>query len=295
MRKKLSSPIKIAVSSCLLGEAVRYDGVTKQNSIITNQLAKQFNLISLCPEMAIGLGVPRDPIKIIVSTETQGGLALVDEKKLSLNYTNKMLSYAKQQHTHLKTMCGYIVKERSPSCGLHKTPRFSFDGEISSYGAGLFTHYIKANIPWLPIISEFDLENVIRLDNFLERVYILQLWNNSQKSDTGFNESIEHQIELRGKNLNNKNDNDINEIMTILTIPITMDMQVKFLESQFKKYSMISDDITAAISNYKNGKLSLYNIIDKFQLFFEQKNMSMQSNYFYPNEHEVKNRDHYFG
>jgi uncharacterized protein YbbK (DUF523 family) len=295
MKQILKSPIKIAVSSCLLGEAVRYDGTAKQSSLITTKLSRQFNLLSLCPEVAIGLGVPRAAIKIIEGTGYPDNFSLVDESQLTLNYTNKMLSYANQQSESLKSICGYIVKERSPSCGLRETPRFSLDGDIVSRGSGLFTHYIKQKISWLPIINESDLENDSILDNFLERVYILQSWNCDTQSCIDFSEVIKDQIKLRGKDIKKLGYKDINDIMTILTIPITMDMQVIFLVSQLEHYDIVSEQMMTAINNFKNGKLTLWNIIKQFQILFEYKKINLESNYFFPNIHEIINRAYYFG
>jgi len=288
--------INIAVSSCLLGEPVRYDGTTKQNLVIHNQYSCYFNLISICPEMAIGLGVPRAPIKIVENPNNPVANMLVDRDDLSLNYTNKMLSYANQSCEDMKTVCGYVVKERSPSCGLHKTPQFSCDGEILSYGAGLFTDTIKDRFPWLPIITDFDLLEEDKNDNFLERVFVLNIWNKSNKKSKNlveFNTIIAHQIRLRGKEISSNS--NIDTIMTILKIPIDINMQISFLVSQLEEFNISSKLLLDTISRYKDGKLLLWSVIQEFQKFFRNEKIEIKSNYFYPDAMEVLCRKNYFG
>ena len=109
----MSEKIKIAVSSCLLGEAVRYDGTDKYIEKIT-ELAAEYTLVSLCPEMAVGMGVPRPPIHLVeVNNEIQV-LAVDDSSK---NMTKLLSEYGREVAVEYKDICGYIFKKNSPSCG----------------------------------------------------------------------------------------------------------------------------------------------------------------------------------
>ncbi|MFV1983072.1 MAG: DUF523 and DUF1722 domain-containing protein [Thiohalomonadales bacterium] len=306
MKQYLKGPIKIAVSSCLAGEAVRYDGTNKQNTIITNQFSRYFDLHSVCPEVAIGLGVPRKPINII---QLNGNYSLVDKQNLTLNYTTRMISYAKHQINNFNSICGYVVKERSPSCGFKKTPRFSSDGVIIKQGSGLFTEQISINLPWVPIISESGLALNKQQDNFLERIFILHIWNIICKKNKQYNEfydRVKHQIEIRGIGLNSlrnlmdntniqQSNNFISEIMTILKIPITKTMQINFLNLQLQKNSITSERMKTLILNYQHGETTLLDVIQQFQKIFEKKNIKNCSNYFYPDEREIISREFYFG
>ena len=313
MNDSLNFPIKIAVSSCLAGEAVRYDGSDLNNAIITNQFSRYCNLQLICPEMAIGLGVPRKPIEIIQDPINDKEFKLVDKVDLNLDYTDSMLSYAKHQLDGFNTLCGYVVKERSPSCGLEMTPRFSSDGDgqIVAQGAGFFTEQIIDNVPWLPIISESGLNDQKQQDNFLERAFVLHLWNAIYKNNYNNNEfenKIEHQIELRGSeikplrdfvNENNRQDDNeyITKIMSILKITVTTKMQITFLNKklqEYEEYGLATEDMATSILKYEHRELSLWEVIQQFRKMFKKRNIVVNSNYFYPDEREIKIRESYF-
>ena len=286
-------PIEIAVSSCLAGEAVRYDGGDRNNLIVSSKFPKYFKCKSVCPEMAIGLGVPRNPIMIVENTEKSGDFYLVDKADYTLNYTNDMLSYAKREMDYFKNICGYVVKERSPSCGLKQTPRFSRENDLITQGAGLFTEQIIHKIPWLPIISESELEDKEALDNFLERVFVLHLWNSEYKNQLDeFNEIVKHQIELRKPMITN---NSLTRIMTILKNPVTKTMQSSFLKMQLQNYNIKSTKIISVVNGYQSSQLTLVDVIKQFQYEFKNNNIVVQSNYFYPDAREIGVRDGLYG
>jgi uncharacterized protein YbbK (DUF523 family) len=163
LRKK----IKIAVSSCLLGEAVRYDGTDKEMPFITQQLAKEYNLISLCPEMAIGLGVPRPPIHLV---ECEAGVQVLRIDKPSENLTKALLEYGSEIIQSHPDLCGYIFKKNSPSCGTKKVKVLNEDGEYERRGIGMYAAAIIKELPSLPIIDEEDLLNENLKLNFISSV-----------------------------------------------------------------------------------------------------------------------------
>ena len=159
--------IKIAVSSCLLGEAVRYDGTDKHIEYITQQLSQDYNLISICPEMAIGLGVPRPPIHLL-EQGTSIVVQAVDDA--SINVTKPLINYAGEvinQHTDI---CGYIFKKNSPSCGIKNVKVLNEHGQYEQKGVGLFADSIMKVLPLLPVIDEEDCLNKKRMDTFLSDI-----------------------------------------------------------------------------------------------------------------------------
>lgn len=149
----LHKKIKIAVSSCLLGEAVRYDGTDKKIPFITQELAKEYNLISLCPEMAIGLGVPRPPIHL-VELETDVQVLRID--KPSENFTKPLFEYGRNIIQTYPDLCGYIFKKNSPSCGTKKVKVLNAEGEYEKRGTGVYASAFIKELPSLPIIDEED-------------------------------------------------------------------------------------------------------------------------------------------
>jgi len=309
MSELLNDPIDLAVSSCLTGDAVRYDGSDCYNTIILSDFSQYFNLQRICPEVAIGLGVPRDPIQIIQDRNKSEKFYLVGKKDHALNYTNRMLSYTKLQINCLKWLCGYVTKERSPSCGLAMTPRYSYQDDIVAFGAGVYIEQLMHNLPWLPILTEFGLDNDDLRDNFLERLFIMHLWhlnNRNNRAQNTFADCIEHQLEIRINDkksldelLNKKSKipdkNYIINAMTILKSPVTLSMQANFLSNQLQKFGLVSDHMSGIILDYQNHKLSLLFIITEFQKLFKANNIQINSNYFYPDKREIKSREMYFG
>ena len=163
-------PIRIAVSGCLLGEEVRYDGGHRRSSYVTGALGGAFELVSECPEVGIGLGVPRPKIQL----ERQlGGTRLLGSRGEDL--TPLMDDYARQAATVLDEagVAGVVLKSRSPSCGMGDVKLHEGGTVVSEDGTGVFASRIAATLPEAPRISEVDLEDPAHRDHWLTRVFAL--------------------------------------------------------------------------------------------------------------------------
>lgn len=157
--------INIAVSSCLLGEAVRYDGTDKRIELITDELANEYNLISICPEMAIGLGVPRPPIHLI---DINNQIEVVRVDNPIYNFTEQLSAYGKKISELNPSFSGYIFKKNSPSCGTKNVKVFNLDGDYEMRGKGIYADTIMQLLPNLPLIDEVSfLESKSREEFFL--------------------------------------------------------------------------------------------------------------------------------
>ena len=165
----MPNKIKIAVSSCLLGEAVRYDGTDKHIKFITEQLALDYNLISLCPEMAIGMGVPRPPIHLL---DKGNNIQVVGVSEPENNFTNALAEYGKRVVDNHPTICGYIFKKHSPSCGTKNVKVMTAHGEYERRGQGIYAASIIAELPLLPAIDEEDFSDKSLRAEFLKKVEI---------------------------------------------------------------------------------------------------------------------------
>ncbi len=149
---------QVAISACLLGKAVRYDGRNKQHSLISNiflrQLKKQLEVIPFCPETAIGLGVPRDKIELVrQNDESIRVLGVVDH---TWDVTEALQSYADTFLKQYPNLMYFIVKSRSPSCGYNSTPVFVNGLEVAM-GSGMFVQSLLHIKPDIKIINESDL------------------------------------------------------------------------------------------------------------------------------------------
>ena len=155
----------VLVSACLLGEPVRYDGGHKRHAWLVERLLPEITMVAVCPEVGIGLGVPRPPIQLV---ESETGVRARGVEDPGLDVTDTLNAYGRQQaHDWL---CGAILKSRSPSCGLGTTPLFDADGHETGLGSGLFAASLQAALPGLPCIDEAGLDDPEQRERWLEAV-----------------------------------------------------------------------------------------------------------------------------
>lgn len=172
------SRLKIAVSSCLLGEAVRYDGRDKKNDLILSTLSEEFELVSFCPEVAIGLGVPRPPIALFVKG-SEVRCCQVNDRETDV--TDDLVNLVHQEPAWLGHISGYILKSASPSCGLNGVKLWQNE-HCKFEGVGVFAQSIQDHYPDLPLISEQAMQDAGSRDHFLVRV---RAYSSAQMSRTG--------------------------------------------------------------------------------------------------------------
>jgi len=164
MRSEDEKPL-IGVSQCLLGDAVRYDGQSKANLIVTNKLSKLFRFIAVCPELEAGLGVPRAPVQLTASVENP---ELTGRDDPTINISGMMQPYCQKKVTELNNLSGFILKSRSPSCGLNSTPVYINGRCASKSGRGIFAKNLRQTYPQLALIEDSELSNKQRQDQFIE-------------------------------------------------------------------------------------------------------------------------------
>ncbi len=170
--KNTVKKVPVGISSCLLGQQVRFDGGHKKNDYITKTLGEYFDFIPFCPEMASGMGTPRPSIQL---RQTSHGLRCVGVKDHNLDVTDQLRQCAENQHDWLQNLCGYILKKDSPSCGMERVKVYIND-HPTRIGTGIFSQYIQDNFPLLPIEEEGRLADPHLRENFIQRVYIMQRW-----------------------------------------------------------------------------------------------------------------------
>lgn len=176
--------IRIAISSCLLGQRVRYDGAHKHNAYITDTLGQFFEFVAFCPEVAIGLDVPRPPIRLVVAGKH--GVRARGVKEASLDVTDKLATYAKTVAPKLADVSGYILKKDSPSCGMERVKLYSAKGKPIGSASGIYAGTLIELLPELPFEEEDRLMDPRTRENFIERVFAYHRWqqHNTQSTRT---------------------------------------------------------------------------------------------------------------
>jgi len=164
--------IRIGVSSCLLGEQVRFDGGHKRSDFLTETLGRFVEFVPVCPELEIGLGVPRESIRLVRGPNYAGAIRLVGNKT-GLDHTDKMHEYAARRTAGLgrEELCGYVLKKDSPSCGMERVRVYGPSGMPARDGAGLFASALMCRYPGLPVEEEGRLSDPHLRENFVERVF----------------------------------------------------------------------------------------------------------------------------
>ncbi len=168
MRDSDSQPVKIriGVSSCLLGNKVRYDGRDKLHQKVM-MLCNQFDCIAICPEVAIGLGVPRPPVNLV---QVGQNMRVRSTDNPEHDMTEDLINYADTVCKTMPDLCGYIFKARSPSCGIQSSPYLNQSGEQLGKTSGVFSKHLLQAWMNLPVIEETQLENEMELKCFLAAV-----------------------------------------------------------------------------------------------------------------------------
>ncbi len=173
--KDTTSRIRVGISSCLLGAEVRFDGGHKRDAYATGTLARYFEFVPVCPEVAIGLGTPREPIRLVRIGED---VRVRGVRTPDLDVTQPLRAYGREMAGRLGDISGYILifKRGSPSCGMERVKIYSEKGMPSKSGAGAYAETFMTERPWLPCEEEGRLGDPALRENFIVRVFVYHRW-----------------------------------------------------------------------------------------------------------------------
>ncbi len=173
-RRGVEGPLRVGVSSCLLGNQVRYDDGHKRDAFLTELLGPHVEWVPVCPEVELGLGTPRPPVRLVQACDQ----IELREVRSGADHTRAMRSYARRRVEELAALdlCGYVLKKDSPSCGLFRVRVWSAVGRATPQrsGRGLFASALAEALPLLPIEEEGRLHDARLRENFVERLFAFQ-------------------------------------------------------------------------------------------------------------------------
>lgn len=175
----LQRKIPVGISQCAMGEPVRYNGGHKHSKVCTQLLSQCFDYVPLCPEVAIGMGVPRKPIHLLVDKAGApvDAVRVVGVEDPAVDVTSPLREYADSVVSDLDKVRGYIFMQNSPSCGLYGVRRYLDNGHgIDSEGVGVFARRLQQQFPHLPMEEVGRLNNSELRENFLTRVFAYDAW-----------------------------------------------------------------------------------------------------------------------
>jgi len=165
--------IRVGISSCLLGLEVRFDKGHKRDSYINGTLGDYFEFVPVCPEMAIGLGTPREPIRLVGDANRPRAVGV---KTAGLDVTEALEAYGLQMSRELQGISGYILKRASPSCGMERVKLYSPNGMPGGHTSGVYARVFMQAQPLLPVEEEGRLSDPILRENYLQRVFVYHRW-----------------------------------------------------------------------------------------------------------------------
>ncbi|MBH0187735.1 MAG: DUF1722 domain-containing protein [Nitrospira sp.] len=172
--RSASCRIRLGISRCLLGDAVRYDGGHKHDRYLAEVLSRVIEWVPVCPEVEAGLGTPREPMQLVGTVGRAKLLTLTTRQ----DRTNMLESFSHRRISELKSMnlSGYVFKARSPSCGVEQVPLYDRDGNVTPGGTGLFAQLFRNEFPLIPVTDEGHLADPISRQHFLEQVFGYSRW-----------------------------------------------------------------------------------------------------------------------
>jgi len=187
--------IKIGISTCLLGEKVRYDGGHKLDRYITDTLGNYFEWLPVCPEVEYGLPVPRESMHLIGDPASPRLVTV----RTGIDHTEGMKKWAEDKLRQLEKedLCGFIFKSRSPSSGIGGIKVYTLSGMPSNKGTGIFGGAFMRYFPLIPVIDDGRLHNPNLRENFIEQVLVYKRWKEFLKNSTKIRDLITFHTNLK--------------------------------------------------------------------------------------------------
>ncbi len=161
--------LRIGVSSCLLGNQVRYDGGHQRDRFLTDVLGPWVEWVPVCPEVEVGMGVPRETVRLV---EDGGQVRMIAEKS-GTDHTRSMESWAAKRVRELtrQDLSAYVLKKNSPSCGMEKVKVYRAGATPRRNGGGMFAQALLDRVEGLPVEEEGRLHDPPLRENFIERMF----------------------------------------------------------------------------------------------------------------------------
>jgi uncharacterized protein YbgA (DUF1722 family)/uncharacterized protein YbbK (DUF523 family) len=170
----MEQKIKLGISSCLLGNKVRYDGGHKLDPFLVSTLGQFVEYVAVCPEVESGFPVPREAFRLVGDAEAprlvtrQGGIDATPQME---RWIEKKLPLLEKEE-----LCGFIFKSRSPSSGMERVKVYNDKGMAEKNGVGLFARALMKRLPLLPVEEEGRLQDIDLRENFIARIFVYRRW-----------------------------------------------------------------------------------------------------------------------
>ncbi len=311
--------IKIGISSCLMGNSVRYDAGHKLDRFLRDTLGQYADYVPVCPEFECGLGVPREAMRL----EGNPAAPRLVTRQTRQDLTERMVTWAQKRLMELEAenLCGFIFKSDSPSSGMERVKVYNDKGMPSKTGAGIFARLFMDHFPLLPVEDEGRLHDPELRENFIERIFTLQRWRetvaleNKRKALVDFHtrhkllfmsHSLKHysllgkivadQKKLPVRELFVEYEKRLMEALQLKTSPRKNVNVLQHMMGYFKKDLSAGEkqELLAVIDQYKRGYMPLIvpvTLLNHYILKYDQPYLKDQI-YLHPHPLELQLRNH---
>jgi uncharacterized protein YbbK (DUF523 family) len=164
-RFDMADKIRLGISTCLLGEKVRYDGDRQLDHVLADTLRRYVKWVPVCPEVEYGLPVSREALRLVGTPESP---PLVTART-GIDHTEGMKRWAQGRLSRLEKedLCGFVFKSRSPSSGMRDVKVFAPSGMPSNKGIGIFAAEVMRQLPIMPVEDEVRMHDPVLRENFI--------------------------------------------------------------------------------------------------------------------------------
>lgn len=173
----MSAKLRVGISSCLLGNPVRWNAGHKLDKYLTHTLGEFVEFVPVCPEVEVGLGVPRESMRLVGDPEKPRLITF----KTKADHTDKMVRWARKRVRILEkeNLCGFIFKSDSPSSGMVRVKVYSEKGMPRKVGVGIFAREFMNYFPWMPVEDDGRLNNPQIRENFIQQIFTMKRWRDT--------------------------------------------------------------------------------------------------------------------
>jgi uncharacterized protein YbgA (DUF1722 family)/uncharacterized protein YbbK (DUF523 family) len=170
----MEDKIRLGISTCLLGENVRYDGGHKRDRFIIETLGQFVEFVPVCPEVECGLPIPRESMHLMGNPESP---RLVTTRT-KIDHTERMVNWARKRVVELEreNLCGFVFKSNSPSSGMERVRVYNEKGVPQKIGVGMFARVFMDHFPLTPVEEDGRLHDIRLRENFIGRIFALKRW-----------------------------------------------------------------------------------------------------------------------
>lgn len=312
--------VPVGISRCLLGDPVRYNGDHKHNRFCTGVLSDYFEFVSTCPEVEIGMSVPRKPIRLVQLDDQTRALATDDPHQ---DFTTALEQRGAEYADAHPRLCGFIATPNSPSCGAFGVKLYLPNGHPVNKTSGRFTASLRANNPLLPVEEAGRLNDAGLRENFIMRVFTYHRWLNlradglTAKGLVNFHSRHKYLLmahnykayrelgrlvaDLSGNDMDALGDQYISQLMQALSAPPergthcnVMQHLMGYLKQQIDQQD--KQELLRSIEDYRGGVVPLIVPIALLKHHFQRNRQrhqyALQQFYLSPYPHQLGLRSH---